>query len=288
MTCYTISSDQLQVIIANKGAELQSIKTLEGPEWLWQADPAIWPRHAPLLFPLVGRLKDDTLLHKDRRYRLTQHGFARDMAFDMERLGTNHCTLLLQDNVATRTAYPFAFELRVTYQIVDKRVNTYYEVTNTGNEILPYSIGAHPAFVWPLTPDVPKEDHRIIFAQPEAQPIRRLKEGLLLPDYFPTPIMQQTLTLNDDLFRPDVLLFDHINSRNLTYEAPGRAAITMGFPDFPHFGIWTKPGAGFICIEPWQGYASPQDFDGPFINKPGVVTLPPGATRTWYHWIELR
>lgn len=288
MANFTLTSAQLKICLTDQGAELLSIQTLDGHEWLWQADPSVWPRRAPILFPIVGRLKDDTLRHQDKAYRLTQHGFARDMPFTLERHGTNHCTLLFKDNEATRSQFPFAFALRVSYQATDNRLNIYYEVTNPGTESLPFGIGAHPGFAWPLVPGVAKEAHRITFTHPEPQPIRRLKNGLMLSDNFPTPICEQVLALNDELFHPDVLLFDQINSRSVSFEAPGhQAAITMGFPDFPHFGIWTKPGADFLCIEPWQGYASPQDFDGPFSTKPGLAHLAPGATRTWHYWIDI-
>ena len=287
MANHTLTSSQLTISIVEHGAELRSIQTPQGREWLWQADPKVWPRHAPILFPIVGRLKDDTLRHQDKTYRLTQHGFARDMAFAIERHGANHCTLLLKDDATTRAQFPFAFELRVTYQVTGNRINIFYEVTNPGADSLPFGIGAHPGFVWPLAPDVAKDAHRISFTQAEPQPIRRLENGLLLPDPFPTPITEQSLALNDELFRRDVVLFDHINSRSVTFEAPGKAAITIGFPDFPHFGIWTKPGADFLCIEPWQGYASPQDFDGPFVTKPGLAHLAPGEARTWHYWIDI-
>ena len=159
---HTLHSDHLTAIIAPDGAELISLKDAQGLELLWQAEP-IWPRHAPILFPIIGKLKNDILRHRGNVFPLTQHGFARDRRFDWADRGTTSCTLVLTDHAATRVHYPFAFRLAVTYAVNGPDLDVTFEVTNTGDEMLPASIGGHPAFNWPLLPELGKEAYRLDF-----------------------------------------------------------------------------------------------------------------------------
>src|SRR5262249_19831936 len=145
------------------GAELVSLQNADGLELLWQAGPA-WRRHAPVLFPIVGRLKGDALQHGGKSYPMTQHGLARDRRFAWEERGANSCTLVLVDGGETRARYPFAFRLAVTYAVGDRHLDVTFEITNTGDEVLPASIGAHPAFNWPLSPGTNKHDYRLTFS----------------------------------------------------------------------------------------------------------------------------
>src|SRR5882762_2122777 len=151
MDKHTIRSGAIAATIKADGAELCSLKNAEGLELLWQAGPA-WPRHSPLLFPIVGRLKNDQLRHRGKTYPMTQHGFARDHRFEWLEQGTNSCKLVLTDTEATRARYPFAFRLEVTYTVDSADLKVAFDITNTGDENLPASIGAHPAFNWPLLP----------------------------------------------------------------------------------------------------------------------------------------
>ena len=191
---HTIISKDLSATVLAHGAELCSLKTADGLELLWQAGPE-WRRHAPLLFPIVGRLKNDQLHHGGKSYPMTQHGFARDRRFAWAEQGPTSCTLVLTDDAETRTRYPFAFRLAIGYELSPRQLGVTFEVTNTGDQPLPASIGAHPAFNWPLLPELPKEAYRLTFADDEPGPVRRLKDGLLLPDPQPTPIEGKTLSL---------------------------------------------------------------------------------------------
>ncbi|HEX9080678.1 MAG TPA: aldose 1-epimerase family protein, partial [Holophagaceae bacterium] len=159
---------------------------------------------------------------------------------------------------------------------------------NSGDSALPASLGGHPAFRWPLVPGLPKSAHRIVFAEPEPEPIRRLTpEGLLAPDPRPTPVQDRVLALHEGLFEADALIFDRLRSRSLRFEAEGGPGLIFSWEGFPHFGIWTKPdrGPAFLCLEPWQGFASPADWDGEFVDKPGIVVLAPGEARTWSYTV---
>ena len=287
MTHYILRSPALSVKVADQGAELQSLKLADGLELLWQADPKVWARHAPHLFPIVGRLKNDTLRHDGKTYPMTPHGFARDLAFVCESASDLHCTHLLTDSEQTRARYPFAFELRITHALEGNTLAITYALRNPAKTELLASVGTHPAFNWPLKPGIERTAHSMTFERDEPAPIHRVAGGLLKPGTYPTPVKNRVLALADDLFVDDVVIFGQLNSRALTYSAPGASKIQVNFPDFPHLGIWTKPGAGFVCIEPWQGHASPEDFDGEFRAKPGVIAIAPHGERSWRYTISV-
>lgn len=286
MTDYTLRSPDLSVKVSAKGAELQSLKMADGLELLWQADPKVWARHAPHLFPIVGRLKNDTLRHEGKTYNMTPHGFARDLEFTCTAHSDTQCTMLLSDSEQTRARYPFAFELRITHALEGNTLIITYALRNPADTELLASVGTHPAFNWPLKPGIERSAHSMIFERDEPAPIRRVASGLIKAQSFPTPVKNRVLNLADELFVDDVVIFDKPNSRVLTYGAPGAPKIKVKFPDFPHLGIWTKPGAGFVCIEPWQGHASPEDFDGEFRAKPGVIVIAPKSERVWRYTIS--
>jgi galactose mutarotase-like enzyme len=269
----------ISATINANGAELVSLKNGAGLELLWQAGP-VWPRHAPILFPIVGRLKNDELRHRDKMYPMTQHGFARDQKFTWTERATNSCTLVLTDDAETRLHFPFAFRLAVSYAVAAADLEVRFTIANTGEETLPASIGAHPAFKWPLLPEIPKEAYVLEFAEEERGPVRRLKDGLLRPKHDPTPIMGKSLSLSDWLFTDDAIILDRPSSRAVRYTAPHGPAIDLSWQGFKELGIWSKPGgAPFLCIEPWHGFASPLDFDGEFSEKPGLMHIAPSETR---------
>jgi galactose mutarotase-like enzyme len=141
---------------------------------------------------------------------------------------------------------------------------------------LPASLGAHPAFRWPL-PGAEGRPHALLFDEDEPAPIRRLQDGLLLPEPQPSPIAARRLDLAPALFEPDAVILDQPHSRSLDYRAEGGPGLRFSFSGFSQLGLWSKPGAAFLCIEPWQGFASPLGWDGEFAEKPGLVTLPPGG-----------
>ena len=278
---FTISNGRVMATIKADGAELCSLRNADGQEVMWQAGPE-WPRHAPILFPIVGRLKDDVLRHAGKTYPMTQHGFARDMRFAWTAREKTLCALSLSDNEASRAKYPFAFRLDVSYAVDEDELVIGYAITNTGEGMLPASIGAHPAFHWPLIEGGDKRAHSIVFERAEPEPIRRLDGGLLLPESEPSPVQGGALALSESLFARDAMIFDMVASRSLSYAAPGAPTITFAWDGFPQLGIWSKPsGAPFLCIEPWHGYASPVDFDGEFADKPGVMQIVKGETRSF-------
>jgi galactose mutarotase-like enzyme len=273
---HTLESGGISATIKAAGAELCSLKNRDGLELLWQAGPP-WPRHSPILFPIVGRLKDDELRHQGKTFPMTQHGFARDQIFGWHARGPKSCTLVLADGPESRRHFPFAFRLAVTYAVDDPHLDVRFEITNTGDETLPASLGGHPAFNWPLSPALPKRAYGIHFSKDEPAPIRRLKGGLLRDKREPTPIKGKYLALSEQLFSDDAVILDHPASTSIRYAADQGPAITLQWQGFRELGIWSKPeGAPFLCLEPWRGYASPLGFDGEFLDKPGIMKIEPG------------
>ena len=279
--------DGLTATISAHGAELQSLRTAAGAELLWQAGPQ-WPRHAPVLFPIVGRLSNDTLIHDGLATRMTQHGFARDRTFGFASRGRDACRLRLGDDAQSRAIYPFAFDLEIDYRIDGPRLTVGYTVSNPARAILPASLGAHPAFLWPLAADLPRQAHAIIFERPEPAPVRRVQDGLLRPDTEPSPVRGRILALDDALFTDDALILEAPASTSLRYGVAGGPGLLIAWSGFHQLGLWSKPEAGFLCIEPWSGLASPRGFDHEFRDKPHLMLIPPGESRhaSWSVTVE--
>jgi len=275
MSHLVLSSDALSIKISTLGAELQSLysKKLEH-ELLWQADPLFWPRHAPILFPIVGKLANNQLISNGKAYPLTQHGFARDAQFEIIFQSDSLIQLQLNASDETLEQYPYPFELMVEYSLKEDTLRTTFVIRNNSENPLPFSIGGHPAFNWPLVPSVDKASHKILFEQDESESILQLENGLIASDRRTSPLNNRELPISESLFEKDALIFDTLNSQKISYQAGSRCTLDMVFGDFPQLGIWKKPGAGFICLEPWAGYASPTSFMGEFSEKPGNVTLP--------------
>jgi galactose mutarotase-like enzyme len=273
-----ITSGDLTARIAPLGAELLSLTDRAGREYMTDADPAFWSGHAPLLFPIVGRLNGDVLRVDDQSYPMRQHGFARRMEWEMVGADGNAVTFRVTDTPETRAQYPFAFDLAVLYAAEGNRLSTVVRVSNPGGMPLPFSFGFHPAFAWPLPGGGGKARHRITFDQPEPQDIRRLDGDGLIARHEATPVAGRTLVLDEALFAADALIWDRLASRRLAYRSPDGPWLEVAF-DLPQLGIWQKPGANFICIEPWQGTADPAGFAGEFADKPGIILLAPGEEK---------
>jgi len=279
-----ITSGDLTARINPLGAELWSLTDARGREYMTDADPAFWTGHAPLLFPIVGALDGGHYRLCGSAHELAKHGFARHSRFECIARDASHAAFRLTGREATHLAYPFAFALDMVFRLEGRTLRMAATVTNrdaAGD--MPFSFGFHPAFAWPLPGGAAKEDHRIVFAQAEPRPIRRIDpaSGLLLAEAQSTPVVGCTFTPDASLFEADALIWDSLNSRSLTFGAQGGASLAIDFPDTPMLGVWQKPGASYLCIEPWQGIADPVGFVGDFRDKPGVVLLPAGEARSF-------
>lgn len=273
----SISSAALSAEISGSGAELVRLQDRAGADLLWDGDPVFWNGRSPLLFPIVGEVKGNRLAVAGKTYEIGRHGFARTSTFALVRSDAASCTWRLESSEATRRQYPFEFRLDVTYRIEGATLHMEARVTNNGASVMPASFGFHPALRWPQPYGQSRATHEIVFERDEPAPVRRPVDGLLSAAQFPTPVRDRRLLLRDDLFEEGALVWDTLASRSLIYGD----AIRVDFPRMPHLGIWTKPGAGYVCIEPWQGHASPEGFDGELADKPGVIAITPGATESF-------
>src|SRR6202789_546306 len=212
-------------------------------------------------------------------HQLPRDGFARGRLFEVTEATSAAASFRLTADAASLQVYPFHFELDVRFALDGPSLSVTTYIRNVGDEEMPASFGYHPAFRWPLPFGRERSSHFIEFACDEPAPIRRLNaDGLLTLQRHPTPISNRRLALADALFRNDVVIFDEIHSSSVTYGADGGPRLRISYPDTPYLGVWTKPGANFICIEPWHGVSDTEGFSGDFTAKTGVFMVSPGAS----------
>lgn len=282
-----IGSSGLTASIDPMGAELISLRDEAGRELMSDGDPAWWTGRAPLLFPIVGALNGGVYRLDGREYALPQHGFARRREFVLVEAAAESAMFRLTDDAATHAVYPFAFALDAGFSIAGATLTITVAVTNRDVRAMPVSFGFHPAFAWPLPWGGTKHDHRIRFECGEPGRLNRIDGGLIGAAERDSPVAGDTLWLRDDLFDADALVWEAPVSRSLRYGTDGGRQLEIGFPGMPTLALWTKPGAGFICVEPWQGHADPVGFMGDIWQKPGVVRLEPDEVRRFSMTIAL-
>jgi len=276
-----IATDALSAEFSTLGAEMRVLRDEAGRDLLSDGPPEYWTGRAPFLFPIVGAVKDDRIHIDGQTYEMAKHGFARKSLFTLIDQQPDRATFRLEADAATRARYPFEFRLDVHHRIEGATLHSEAVLANPGDVALPASFGFHPAFRWPLPWGGARADHRVVFAEAEPAPIRRIDtvSGLVLPEARPTPVEGDILAVHDDLFVADALIFDQLRSRGVRFGVPGGRMLQVDFPEMPLLGIWTKPGAPFLCIEPWQGLADPVGYDGDFRAKPFMIEVAPGAER---------
>jgi galactose mutarotase-like enzyme len=284
-----VRSEDLVAEIDPLGAQLSSLRDREGRDLLWHGDASVWAGRAPILFPIVGTLAGGIYRLGSKPYPLSRHGFARGKRFDTVATTLSSALFRLRADDSALAVYPFPFELDVSFVLEGPTLSVTASVRNTGNGELPASLGFHPGFRWPLPYGQERSSHFIEFEADEPAPARRINsDGLLSPDLQPTPIVNRRLALADELFQQDVLIFDRIRSRSVRYGASDGPHLEIGFPDARYLGVWTRPGAQFVCIEPWQGVTDPAGFSGELREKPGIFVVAPGTTHSLSMAITLR
>ena len=278
---HILENDQLTVTLATHGAEIQSIRRpATGQEYIWTADKTVWARHAPVLFPIVGKLRNDQYQVEDTTYRMTQHGFARDQDFKVIEHNSDSITFGLTAASETMGQYPFNFTLDVRYQLVDNRVDTTYQVVNHDRGAMPFSIGAHPGFLCPKHVNGQEERYYLRFEQEETLVRHLLRDGLRTGETQPVMEDSRELALSPALFEDDALVFTNVASDSVSIvpQSTGQRMVTVHFAGFPYLGVWQKVGADFYCIEPWYGLADRSDTSGDFTSKEGMRMLPSEGT----------
>ena len=269
-----LTSKLLQVIISHHGAELSSVKNNEALEYMWQADKSVWPRHAPVLFPIVGKLKDNTYSIDNKNYELGQHGFARDSVFSLICHNAASCTLELRSDEESKKKFPFDFIFQVGYELDKNTLYTHYKIINPSEQVLLFSVGAHPGFNCPLEANELFEDYYLKFEKTNLD-ITELNEGLLSGQRVPLQLEGDKLHLNSTTFDKDALVFENkqINSIALLSKKSSHK-IQLDCKNWPYFGIWSKKGCrDFICLEPWYGVADKENTNQLFTEKQGLIKL---------------
>ncbi|BAV65172.1 aldose 1-epimerase family protein [Sphingobium cloacae] len=276
-----IGSGGLRAAIHPLGAELWSLTDADGREWMTDADPRWWTGHAPLLFPFVGRSRGDAYRWEGREYPMPQHGFARRREFALVERAEDSAIFRLEADGKTRAVYPFDFRLDMAFAVEGETLRMTATVTNRGEADMPFSFGYHPAFAWPLPHGGAVEEHRIVFEKGEPAPIRKVGDepGLIARESAASPVDGDTLAPTYAMFEGDALIWDRLESRSLTWGVPGHRRLKIGFPDTPWLGLWQKPGAHYLCVEPWAGMADLVGFTGDVWEKQGIMRLAPGAAR---------
>ncbi|MDF2725560.1 MAG: aldose epimerase [Paenibacillus sp.] len=275
-TLIRLQNEVMQVEVNKRGAELHSFKLLEDKEtqYLWQGDPGCWSSRSPLLFPIIGSLKEGSYTYEGTRYALPTHGFAKSEMFELERHTADNAVFVLRSSPSTVECYPFEFELRLSYTLTGNRLNCQYTVDNTGDKEMYFSIGAHPGFAL----HAPSDQYYLLFELPETIHPHRTENRLVLDA--PEHVLLQNerrWDLNADMFVRGAYVCKRIQSRKLLLCSDLRSkAVEVGWEGFSLLGIWTKPGAPFICIEPWTGHGDTASCSGKLREKPMITCLASG------------
>lgn len=284
--CVRLENENFKAELSESGAELTSLKSKNTDnEYIWTANSSYWGRHAPILFPIVGKVKDNKYRIADKVYNLSQHGFARDMEFEVEDNASDRAVFKLVWNDETLEKYPYKFELRVIYVLKDSTVDVTYNVKNVDDKDIFFSIGAHPGFNCPVigkqseNDELQFEDYYIEFEKRETTGVVKLNSSNLLSrNTSPFLYASNILNLSEKLFKQGALILKDLDSTSISLKNDkNTTSVTVSFEGFPYVGLWSKPeGAPFVCIEPWFGHADYEDFNGDFREKEDGLKLEVG------------
>lgn len=274
---YTLENENIKVVASTHGGELNSITSKEdGTEYLWNGNKNYWGYHAPILFPIVGKVKDGVYKVDGKEYNLPQHGMARVREFELVEKTDNKLVFELQYSEDTLKVYPYKFSLKITYSLVQDGIITAYTVENKDDKAIYFSIGAHPAFMCPIKGGEIIDDYYFEFNEKETADIMVInKDGYIKKERKEYLSDDNVIKLSFDVFKDDALVFDSLKSNKISLKSVNHdKCITMDFTGFPYMGLWTKvTGAPFVCIEPWYGHADFEDFTGELKDKEGIEKL---------------
>lgn len=276
-------------IISTRGAQIVSFRGADGREALWKGDPAVWSKHAPILFPICGSLRNGRVRIAGQEYSMPKHGFAIDAEYQTSHIGDDFVDLALVSTAESRAMYPFDFVFHVTYRLFENGFTTTFLVENNSDRVMPFCLGGHPGFACPMEDGAAFEDYQLVFPQIETGEITRAPGGGLIDGTERLDALQngRVVPLSHDLFdQKDTLIFAGLNSRSvdLTHRVSGHG-VRLDFPKMEVLAVWTMPRnhGDYLCLEPWQGMPGRvQDSDN-FEDKPYVTLLPPGRVyTTWF------
>jgi galactose mutarotase-like enzyme len=280
----TLQNKKLTAQISPKGAELQTLTHTNGINYLWSGDATYWGKYSPVLFPIVGGLKNDTYIYNNKEYKLPRHGFARDKNFNVEQLSETEVVFTLADDADTRNIYPFKFLLQIKYTLNDNTLACTYKVNNPSSILLPFSVGAHPAFAIPLISNLTYSDYYLAFNKPENLQRFKLEGGLIATLEQHVVTENNKLLLHPSLFYEDAIVLKNLQSNCINLaSSKSEHGLNFHFNNFPFFGIWAAKDAPFICLEPWCGIADGVNHNLNLLEKEGINLLAQGQIfeRTW-------
>lgn len=285
----SLENDQLQIHLKTAGAELTKIYSKKTAlDYLWKGDAKFWKRHAPVLFPIVGKLKNHTYFLGDKKFNLPQHGFARDNEFTVVSESASKIVFELSFSEKTLEIYPYQFQLFISYEIVESTLKIEYKVVNSDDKELFFSIGAHPAFSCPLTKNSDFSDYFIEFDQEETPLQYALNQDNGLREENPKPkSLGKQLDLNYELFEQDALIYKNIQSKKVSLKSTKHDhGIDFECTNWEYFAFWTKENAPFICFEPWMGAADLETTNQEFTKKDGILKLAPKASSVFEYSVS--
>ncbi len=277
-----IQNDRLCVTVDTLGAQLMSLRSAEGTEYLWQGDPAYWSDRAPILFPFIGRLTKNSYTYRGKKYPMEIHGFANKMEFSPVEQGVDYLILELRSTIVTIARYPFDFTLRVIYALNGNKLEIVYQVENRSDQYMPFGIGGHPGFRVPLLPDESFTDYELEFTQP-CQPDRVGFTPAVYVSGQDTAYPLQDgkrLDLDHSLFDEDAIILKNMGKEVTLRSKISRHGVCVSYPDMAYLGIWHRPktDAPYVCIEPWSSIPARQDIVEEFSCKSDLVQLAPRKT----------
>ncbi|MES2651808.1 MAG: aldose 1-epimerase family protein [Bacteroidota bacterium] len=282
---FYIENEHLRASFASKGAELQYITGVDsGTEYLWSGDVKHWPKFSPILFPIIGALKENSYQFEGETYVLPRHGFARDMDFEVDKVSEQEILFTLTSTSETLKIYPFDFKLGLRYKIIGASICCTYEVSNLASKELLFSIGGHPAFAAPLNKQGSYEDYFLQFNADDELTYHEIEDNLISNETVTINLKDKKLFLKHDLFYKDALVFKKLKSTSISLmNTKNYNGINFKFEDFPYFGIWAAKDANFVCLEPWCGIADSVDHNQQLKDKEGIITLAAMAEwkRSW-------
>lgn len=280
---FELKKGALRAVARTKGGELVSLQDGDGLEYIWQGDPAFWSGQNPVLFPIVGSLKDGRVDIGGKTCEMGRHGFARGSEFAPVEQGEDFVTLELRESGETLARYPFPFSLKITHRMLEDGFSTALTVKNTGAAPMPFCVGAHTAIRCPLQPGERFEDYELLFDEPERADSHLLSpQGIILHDGRKPMLDGSRMALDYRTFEEmDTVIFSMLRSGkvSLLHRETGQG-VQLDFHEFPMVAFWTKPGAPYLCMEPWQGCAAWDNESGKFEDKPFCVTLEPGREKS--------
>ena len=281
MSLATLKSKDLTVEISSLGAEIQSIRDRDGAEYMWQGDPQYWASRAPILFPVAGGFRDDEYVWQGKTYPMAKHGIVRKVEWEMEKNEPQQAVFKISRKTE---GFPFEYDLRAVFTLRDNRLQVDYAVTNRDAQPFCFSVGAHEAY---LTPGG-IEDYEIVFDQEEDLYHSILEGNLNSHDTQLIAAHTRVLPLKYEYFAVDALVFRSVKSKGVTLRGVknGRK-VRVDFPDHPILMFWDKPGAEYICIEPWCNGPDFVDAPAAIDQKPGFMRLEKGQTISKHHVITV-